>query len=85
MGSKAGGPCRNILLHAKDPYSMKDILVGKIHGHFSTSFSASLLDVFWLLPGSSGGRIMNDQKSVGETQQISSCRSVWGALCDTTP
>jgi hypothetical protein len=32
-------PCRKILQHIKDPYSMKEILVGNIHRHFSLSFS----------------------------------------------
>jgi hypothetical protein len=35
---KPSTPCRNILRHVKDLYSMKEILVGKIHGHFSPSF-----------------------------------------------
>jgi hypothetical protein len=26
--------CRKILLYIKDPYSIKEILVGNIHGHF---------------------------------------------------
>jgi hypothetical protein len=30
--------CHKILLHVKDPCSMKDIFVGKIHGHFLPSF-----------------------------------------------
>jgi hypothetical protein len=32
-------PCHKILRHVKDPYSMRDILVGNIHEHFSPSFS----------------------------------------------
>jgi hypothetical protein len=53
---KPAAPCRKILRHVKDPYSMKDILVGKIHGHFSPSFSFFATTCSWrLLPESSGG------------------------------
>jgi hypothetical protein len=38
-------PCHKILWHIKNPYSMREILEGKIHGHFSSFFSASLLGV----------------------------------------
>jgi hypothetical protein len=31
--------CRKISRHVNDPYSMKEILAGKIHGHLSKSFS----------------------------------------------
>jgi hypothetical protein len=34
---------------------------------------------------SSGGWIGNDDNSDEEAQQISNGRSVWDALCDTTP
>jgi hypothetical protein len=30
MGSKAGGPCRKILRHVKDPLEVSQILLGKI-------------------------------------------------------
>jgi hypothetical protein len=36
-GSKA--PCRKILRRVKDTFSMKEILVSKIHGHFAPSSS----------------------------------------------
>jgi hypothetical protein len=36
---KAAVPRRKILWHVKNPYCMKEIFVGKIHGHFSASFS----------------------------------------------
>jgi hypothetical protein len=32
-------PCRKILRHFKDLYSMKEMLVGQIHRHFLPSFS----------------------------------------------
>jgi hypothetical protein len=32
-------PFRKFSRHIKNPYSMKEILVGKIHGNFSPSFS----------------------------------------------
>jgi hypothetical protein len=52
---KPVAPCK-ILLHVKDPYSMKEILVGKIHGHLSPSFSCfRTRRLYWLLPQSSGG------------------------------
>jgi hypothetical protein len=38
-GSEANCPCLKILWHAKDPYSIKEIFLGKIHRHFSPSFS----------------------------------------------
>jgi hypothetical protein len=38
---KPAVPCREILRNVKDPYSVTEILVGKIHGHFSPSFSGS--------------------------------------------
>jgi hypothetical protein len=36
---------RKILRRINHPYSMKDIFVGNIHGHFSQSLPASLLGV----------------------------------------
>jgi hypothetical protein len=33
-------PCRTILWHVKNPCSVKETLVGKIHCHFSPSFSS---------------------------------------------
>jgi hypothetical protein len=30
---KLAVPCHKILQHVKDPYSMNEILAGKIHGH----------------------------------------------------
>jgi hypothetical protein len=35
---KPAVPYSNISRHFKDPYGMKEILVVKIHGHFSPSF-----------------------------------------------
>jgi hypothetical protein len=35
---KAAVPCRKILRRVNYPYSMKEILVGKINGNFSPSF-----------------------------------------------
>jgi hypothetical protein len=40
---KPSVPYRKIL-HFKDPYNMKEILVGKIHGHFSKTFHTSIPD-----------------------------------------
>jgi hypothetical protein len=31
--------CRKVLQHVKDPCSKEQILVGKIHGHFSPKFN----------------------------------------------
>jgi hypothetical protein len=56
---KPSVPCRKILLHVKIPYSMKDVLVGKIHGHFSPSFSCFETRC-WLLPEGSCECIRND-------------------------
>jgi hypothetical protein len=36
---KPAVPYRKTLRHVKDPYSMKEILIGNIHGHFSPNFS----------------------------------------------
>jgi hypothetical protein len=36
---KPSAPCRNILWHIKNPAVFEEIPVGKIHGHFSPSFS----------------------------------------------
>jgi hypothetical protein len=36
---KLAVPCCEISWHIKDPYSMKEILVSKIHTHFLPSFS----------------------------------------------
>jgi hypothetical protein len=42
---KPSVPCHDILWHVKDPYSMKEILVSKIHGHqvFPALYQVSLL------------------------------------------
>jgi hypothetical protein len=42
---KPSVPCRKNLRHVKDSYSMKEILVGKINGHFRHVFPALLLGV----------------------------------------
>jgi hypothetical protein len=42
---KPSAPCHKILRHVKYPYSMKQILVGKIHGHSPPVSPASLLGV----------------------------------------
>jgi hypothetical protein len=84
-GSKAGSPifpCREILRHAKDPCSMKEMLVGKIHRHFSLTFSCfATRCVCWLLLENTGGGIRNDQNSGREAKSISNGCSVWDALC----
>jgi hypothetical protein len=64
---KPSVPCRKILQHAKDSYSMKEILVCKMHGHFSPSFSCFPTRCLCsLLPENSGGWIRNDHNSDGE-------------------
>jgi hypothetical protein len=48
-------PC-TITQHVKDHYNMKEMLAGKIHGHFLPSFSCfATRCLCWLLPKSSGG------------------------------
>jgi hypothetical protein len=42
---KMSAMCCKILWHVKSLCGMKEILVGKIHGHISLSFPASLLGV----------------------------------------
>jgi hypothetical protein len=79
-------PCRKILRHVKDPYSMKGTLVGKIHGHLSQDSPAfATRCVYWLLPESSGAWFKDDYNSDGEAQYIGNGRSIWDALCNTTP
>jgi hypothetical protein len=62
---KLSVPRSSILWHVKEPYRYKKrYLVGKIHGHFSPSFSCfTTRCLCWLLPDSSGGWIRNDQNS----------------------
>jgi hypothetical protein len=40
---KLAVPCHKILLHVKNPCSIKEILMGKVHGH-GKIFSVSLLN-----------------------------------------
>jgi hypothetical protein len=67
---------------------MKERLVGTIHGNSSPCFSCfttRCLLVTAILPESSSGLIRSDRNSDGETQELSNGRSVWDALCYTTP
>jgi hypothetical protein len=64
---KSAIPCGKILRHIKGTCSMKEILVGKIHGYFSSSFSCfTTWYLCCLLPESSGGLIRKDQNSDGK-------------------
>jgi hypothetical protein len=64
---------------------MKEMLAGKIQGHFSLTLSCFATSCLcWLLPENSGGRIRNDYNLDGDAVD-SNDRSVWDALCDTTP
>jgi len=79
-------PCRKILWLVKDSYCMKEILVRKIQGNFSTRFYCfATRGLYWLPPESYDGYIRNDYKIDGYTQYTSSGRNVRDALCDTTP
>jgi hypothetical protein len=83
---KQSVPGRKILRNSKNPYSMKEILVGKINGYFSRSFYCFATKYLcWILLNTYGGWIRNDQNSDEEAQQINNGRSVWDALCDTNP
>jgi hypothetical protein len=42
-------PCHKILRHVRNPYSMKEIPVGKIHGHFSPSFILWIYSTVFIL------------------------------------
>jgi hypothetical protein len=65
---------------------MKEMIVGKIHGCFTQSFSCiATRCLCWLLTESCGGWMSSDYNSDGEAQQNSNCRCVWDALRDTTP
>jgi hypothetical protein len=48
---------------------MEEIIVAKIHGHFSPSLYSFV------------ARVLSD----GYAQKMSNGRGVWDALCDTTP
>jgi hypothetical protein len=53
---KPSVPCRKILQRVKNPYSMNEIFVGKIHGHFLSIFTCfSTRCLCWFLPESYGG------------------------------
>jgi hypothetical protein len=72
---KPSSPCRKVSRRGKDPYSMKETLVGKIHGHFSPSF-------FWFATRCVG---YFQRALVGESGMIRTQMGKWGALCNTTP
>jgi hypothetical protein len=62
--AKPSVPRSKILRHIKEPYrSEKRYFVGKIHGHFSPSFSCFVTTYHCLLPESFCGWIRNDWNS----------------------
>jgi hypothetical protein len=63
---KPAGPCCKILWHVKDPYSMKEILVGKINGHF--------------LPSDDESGIIRNQ--MGKHNRSVNGHSEWATLCN---
>jgi hypothetical protein len=66
---KPAVPCCKILWHVKDPYSMREILTGKIHRHMLLRVSCSATRcVCWLLPESCGGQIRNNYNSDGDAR-----------------
>jgi hypothetical protein len=84
---KPVAPCCRILWGVKDPYSKKEIIVGKIHGHFSPSFSC-----FVLLLGVSPGychRALAGESGMIRTQAAKHNRlvmvTVQGTPCVTLP
>jgi hypothetical protein len=77
-------PNCKILRHAEDPYSMKEIPVGKIHGHFLPNFSCFATRC---LSGYCQRALMGESGMI--TAQMgkhnrSIMVSVWDTLCDTT-
>jgi hypothetical protein len=84
--SKPSVPCNNILRRVKEPCrSEKRYYEGKIHSHFSASFSCFAIRCLCLLPVCSGAWMRNDQNSDDDAQQMRNGRSARKALCDTTP
>jgi hypothetical protein len=78
-GKKPAVHCRKILRHIKDPYSMKEIIEGKIHGHFSPSF--------FICTSVSPGycqRALVAESGVGKPNR-SVMVAVHGMLCATPP
>jgi hypothetical protein len=58
---KPSSPYHKILRHVEDPYSIKEMLLEDIQGHFWPSLcSFATRYLCWLLPGSSYEWVKND-------------------------
>jgi hypothetical protein len=82
---KPSASCLKILRHVKDPYSMREIFVGKINGYLWHSFSFSVTRCLcWLLPGAQVGK-----SGIGRTQMGkhngSVMVAVYGTPCSIPP
>jgi hypothetical protein len=77
-------PCK-IAWHVKYLYSIKEMFVGKIHGHFSPCFSCLATRQFCsLLPESSGAWIRTDYIQMGKHNKVVMV-AVFGTLCAIPP